>query len=118
MKYLDSSIPSDPEADREELEKLMDLIQPGWRKVVVKERFLPNMVVYNALVSASQGGIYGRPDVKVPGTENLYIVGDWVGPEGLLADASLSSAKRAAEKILKIGNEKEKLVAHGIPQSY
>lgn len=76
MKYLGSSIPSDPKADREELEKLMDLIQSGWRKVVVKERFLPNMVVYNALVSASQGGIYGRPDVKVPGTENLYIVGD------------------------------------------
>jgi phytoene dehydrogenase-like protein len=118
MKYLGSSIPSDPKADRKELEKLMDLIQPGWRKVVVKERFLPNMVVYNALVSASQGGIYGRPDVKVPGTENLYIVGDWVGPEGLLADASLSSAKRAAEKILKLGNEKEKLIAHSIPQSY
>jgi phytoene dehydrogenase-like protein len=118
MKYLGSSIPSDPKAVREELEKLMDLIQPGWRKVVVKERFLPNMVVYNALVSASQGGIYGRLDVKVPGTENLYIVGDWVGPEGLLADASLSSAKRAAEKILKIANEKEKLVAHSISQSY
>ena len=118
MKYLGSSIQPDPKADREELEKLMDLVQPGWRKVVVKERFLPNMIVSNALVSASQGGIYGRPDVKVPGTKNLYIVGDWVGPEGLLADASLSSAKRAAEKILKIRNEKEKLAAHGIPQSY
>jgi len=118
MKYLGSSIQPDPKADREELEKLMDLIQPGWRKVVVKERFLPNMIVSNALVSASQGGIYGRPDVEIPGTENLYIVGDWVGPEGLLADASLSSAKRAAEKILKIGNEKEKLVAHSIPLSH
>jgi phytoene dehydrogenase-like protein len=115
MKYLGSSIQPDPKADREELEKLMDLVQPGWRKVVVKERFLPNMIVSNALVSASQGGIYGRPDVKIPGTENLYIVGDWVGPEGMLADASLSSAKHAAEKILKIGNEKEKLVAHSIP---
>jgi phytoene dehydrogenase-like protein len=118
MKYLGSSMQPDPKADREELEKLMDLVQPGWRKVVVKERFLPNMIVSNALVSASQGGIYGRPDVKIPGTENLYIIGDWVGPEGLLADASLSSAKRAAEKILKIGNEKEKLAAHTIPQSY
>jgi phytoene dehydrogenase-like protein len=118
MKYLGSSIQPDPKADREELEKLMDLVQPGWRKVVVKERFLPNMIVSNALVSSTQGGIYGRPDVKVPGTESLYIVGDWVGPEGLLADASLSSAKRAAEKILKKGNEKEKLAAHSIPQSY
>jgi hypothetical protein len=116
MKYLGSSIKSDSKADLEELEKLMDLIKPGWKKVVVKERFLPNMIVSNALISASQGGIYGRPDVKVPGTENLYIVGDWIGPEGLLADARLSSAKRAAEKILKLGNEKEKLAAHSIPQ--
>jgi hypothetical protein len=75
------------------------------------------MIVSNALVGASQDGIYGRPDVKVPGTENLYIVEDWVGPEGMLADASLSSAKRAAEKILKKRNEKEKLAAHSITQS-
>lgn len=93
-------------ADREELEKLMDLVQPGWRKVAIKERFLPNMIVSNALVDSSQGGIYGRPDVKVPSTENLYIIGDWVGPEGLLADANLSSAKRAAEKVLKERNGK------------
>jgi hypothetical protein len=57
MKYLGSSLQSDPKADREELEKLMDLVQPGGRKVTVKERFLPNMIVSNALVDASQGGI-------------------------------------------------------------
>lgn len=106
MKYLGSSLQPDLKADRRELEELMDLVQPGWRKVAVKERFLPNMIVSNALVDASQGGIYGRPDVKVPGTENLYIIGDWVGPEGLLADGSLSSAKRAAEKVLRERNGK------------
>jgi pyruvate/2-oxoglutarate dehydrogenase complex dihydrolipoamide dehydrogenase (E3) component len=62
---------------------------------------LPNIVVYNAIVTAEQGGILGRPDTRLPETENLYIVGDWVGPEGLLADASFSSARRAAEQILK-----------------
>jgi pyruvate/2-oxoglutarate dehydrogenase complex dihydrolipoamide dehydrogenase (E3) component len=82
------------------------LVQSGWRNVAVKERFLPNMIVSNALVDASQGGIYGRPDVKVPRTENLYIIGDWVGPEGLLADGSLSSARRAAEKVLRERNGK------------
>ena len=61
----------DPKADREGLEKLIGLVQPGWRKGVVNEGFLPNMVVHRALVSASQSGIYGRPDVKVPDTENL-----------------------------------------------
>jgi phytoene dehydrogenase-like protein len=116
MKYLGSSTQPDPKADREELEKLLDLVQPGWRKVVVIERFLPNMIVSNALVDASQGGIYGRPDVKVPGSENLYIVGDWVGPEGMLADASLSSAKRAAGRILqkRNRNKKEELAVHSV----
>jgi hypothetical protein len=28
-------------------------------------------------------------------------MGDWIGPEGLLAEVSFASAKRAAEQILK-----------------
>ena len=101
MKYLGSSHEPNPKNDRLELEAFLDLIQPGWRDVVVRERFLPNMVVYNAIVSAEQGGIRGRPDTKIPETENLYVVGDWIGPEGLLADASFASAKLAAQQILK-----------------
>jgi hypothetical protein len=30
----------------------------------------------------------------------LYIVGDWVGKEGLLSNASVASAKRASQLIL------------------
>jgi phytoene dehydrogenase-like protein len=101
MKYLDSSVQSNSIKVREELENLMDMLQPGWRKFVIKERFLPNMIVYNALVTAEQGGMYGRPDVIIPEVENIYIVGDWIGPQGLLVDASLSSAKRAAEYMLR-----------------
>jgi phytoene dehydrogenase-like protein len=102
MKYLGSSHEPNPENDRLELEAFLDLIQPGWRDVVVRQRFLPSMVVYNAIVTARQEGTLGRPDTKVPKTENLYLVGDWVGPEGLLADASFASAKSAAEQILKL----------------
>jgi phytoene dehydrogenase-like protein len=111
MKYLGSSIQPHPIKDREELENLMDTFQPGWRKFVVKQRFLPNMIVYNALVTAEQGGVYGRPDVKVPDTENIYIVGDWVGSKGLLVDTSLSSAKRAAEYILRTQKEMRSMLA-------
>ena len=32
--------------------------------------------------------------------DNLYIVGDWVGKEGLLSNASVASAKHAAHLIL------------------
>ncbi|MFZ0253875.1 MAG: hypothetical protein WAL28_08750, partial [Nitrososphaeraceae archaeon] len=110
MKYLGTSIQSNPTKDREELENLMDRLQPGWRKFVIKERFLPNMIVYNALVTAEEGGTYGRPDVKIPGMENIYIVGDWVGPLGLLVDTSISSAKRAAEHILRTKKELERMI--------
>ncbi len=41
-----------------------------------------------------------RPEIKVPGVANLYIIGDWVGPEGMLADTSFASAKAVALEIL------------------
>ena len=58
------------------------------------------MTVSNAVVTAKQGGLAGRPGPQIPGLANLYVVGDWVGPEGMLVDASLASAKNAAQLIL------------------
>jgi hypothetical protein len=49
----------------------------------------------NAIVTASGGGLAGRPGPQVPGVENLFVVGDWVGHEGMLLDAALASASRA-----------------------
>jgi phytoene dehydrogenase-like protein len=96
-KYLGTSIEPKPREDQPELEEFLDLLQPGWRQVLVKKRPLPNMVVSNALVTAADGGLAGRPDTKI--AENLYIVGDWVGKEGLLSNASVASAKRASQLI-------------------
>jgi phytoene dehydrogenase-like protein len=97
-KYLGTSIEPKPREDQPELEEFLDLLQPGWRQVLVKKRPLPNMVVSNALVAAAAGGLAGRPDVKI--ADNLYIVGDWVGKEGLLSNSSVASAKHAAQLIL------------------
>jgi phytoene dehydrogenase-like protein len=96
-KYLGASIQSKPKEDGQELEELLDLLQPGWRDAVVKKRPLPNMVLSNTLVTAANGGYSGRPDPKIE--DSLYIVGDWVGSEGLLSSASFASAKRAAQLI-------------------
>lgn len=98
-KYLDPKDPGEAKANERELEGALDLIQPGWREVVVERRFLPSMTVCNGLVTAAGGGRSGRPGPAVPSIENLYVVGDWVGAHGLLADASFASAKRAAELI-------------------
>jgi phytoene dehydrogenase-like protein len=95
-KYLASASSNDAKGDERELEALADLVQPGWRAHVVERRFLPAMTVSHALVTAEMGGTTGRVDVEVPGMPGAYVVGDWVGPKGLLVDASLASARRAA----------------------
>ena len=98
-KYLGTWIVPKPREDQPELEQFLDFLQPGWREVVVKKRPLPNMVVCNAVVTASDGGLAARPDTKI--AENLYVVGDWVGKERLLSNASVASAKHASELISK-----------------
>jgi phytoene dehydrogenase-like protein len=97
-KYLGSA--TEVSSDEYELEELLDTVQPGWRDLVVERRFMPNMLVSYALVTAKQGGIAGRIGPRVPDIDHLYVVGDWSGPEGMLTDASLASAKRATELIL------------------
>ena len=98
-KYLSPDNNDSSESVEQELEGLLDLVQPGWRDVVVYRRFLPDMIVMNALPPASLGGTRGRPGPQVVDVPGLFVAGDWVGEEGLLVDASLASARRAAELI-------------------
>ncbi len=78
-----------------ELEAWLDSLQPGWRDVLVHKRYLPSMTVSNALVTPQ----LKRPDVTTQ-IRGLYLAGDWVGSEGILSDAALSSARAAAHAIL------------------
>ncbi len=91
---------SDASGLRGEMEAALDLVQPGWRDVVDVARFLPFQDACSAVATAAQGGFAGRQDVKVEDREGLYVAGDWVGPVGHLADASLASARRAVEFIV------------------
>lgn len=100
MKYLPPAGPSDAARNERELEHFLDQIQPGWRKHVVERRYLPHMTVSHAVVTASGGGLAGRPGVSVAGRPGLYVAGDWVGAEGMLLNASLASAKEAAQCII------------------
>lgn len=109
MKYLDSSIKPNPLQDKLELEGLLDMVQPGWRKMVIRQRFLPNMIASNTVINNNNGIMEHRPDIEIPGVDNLYIIGDWVGPDGMLADTSFASAKAVALKIL---NRNEEIVIH------
>ena len=96
-KYLPSADDVDAKTIERELEEFVDLIQPGWREVTVQRRFLPNLEVVSMLPSAGDGGLAGRPSAELSGLPHVYLAGDWIGGEGWLSDASLASAKRAAE---------------------
>jgi phytoene dehydrogenase-like protein len=78
-------------------------VQPRWRDRIVHRRFLPEMVVAHALPLAAQGGLAGRPGALVPDVAGLALAGDWVGPEGMLADAALASGAAAARAIAGAG---------------
>jgi phytoene dehydrogenase-like protein len=96
MKYGDGA-PEDKERDRSELEALLDLMQPGWRREVVHARFLPEMVAAHAIIRPS--GFPARPEGTVPGVEDLFVAGDWVGSAHHLADAACASARAQTRRI-------------------
>lgn len=80
-----------------ELERLLDIVQPGWRSHVVFRRFLPDPIVANDHVRAATAGFEARPGPAVPGLPGLFVAGDWVGPEGMIGDAAVASGAAAAE---------------------
>ncbi|HKH64764.1 MAG TPA: FAD-dependent oxidoreductase [Solirubrobacterales bacterium] len=84
---------------REALEAMADTVQPGWRDRLTFDRFLPRMVAVSAIASPASGGLGGRP--AVDRGEALYLAGDWVGPEGWLVDAAISSGAAAAAAALR-----------------
>ena len=91
-KYL---APGDT-ATEAELRGVLLRMQPG---VVVKHaRFLPRIPVANVRATAATGGLEGR--IVRPSTPNVALVGDWVGPRGMLLDAVLASAEAAASTLV------------------
>ena len=113
FKQLDPRYPGDPREDERDLEDLLDVAQPGWRDVLVRRQYLPRIEAVSALPMASDGGFAGRPDLRVPGLDNLYLAGDWVGSEGFLVDASIASAQRVARLMLEEGWPSRGKVAAG-----
>jgi phytoene dehydrogenase-like protein len=91
-KYLAGD--NDAAADRRELEQFADRAIPGWREQAEVVRFLPHMTVTEAVLSPQ-----GRPAGDELGIPGVALAGDWVGAEGMLADAAVASALRAAAMV-------------------
>ncbi|HYH48993.1 MAG TPA: FAD-dependent oxidoreductase [Acidimicrobiia bacterium] len=63
--------------------------------MIEEQRFLLRMTVVGAVTTPASGGLTGRPGVDSTGVPGVFVAGDWVGPRGWLADASLSSGEAA-----------------------
>jgi phytoene dehydrogenase-like protein len=68
---------------------------------VVAHRFLHRMVVSPGMPTPGPG-LAGRPGIEVPGRAGAFVAGDWVGGEGLLADASFASGALAGAAAARI----------------
>jgi phytoene dehydrogenase-like protein len=99
--YLPSGTDGSPERIKCEFDNLLDLTQPGWRDRLVHCEFLPDLLVSNRVPEAGTRGTALWPGPAVPEVPGLFLAGDWVAGGGMLADAALGSARRAATIIAK-----------------
>jgi hypothetical protein len=79
---------------------VLDAHQPDWRDHVVDARYVPRSLVSGDHVRVATGGVVGRATVDAAGVGGLAVAGDWIGPAGMLADASILSGAAAAESLL------------------
>jgi phytoene dehydrogenase-like protein len=101
MQYLREDQHLDPERGRGTLEEHLRVAGVDVERAAVA-RYLHRMTVVSALATPGRGGLAGRPGVDSAGIDRVLVAGDWVGPTGHLADASLASGEsagvRAAER--------------------
>lgn len=102
VRYLGTG-PSEPGADRRELETMLDGVRPGWRDHAAEVVFRQRLQVAGDLPRAAVGGLTGRPGPEVAGAPGVFVAGDWVGPVGQLADAALASAEVAGRRAADVG---------------
>lgn len=93
MRYRTTGEEGDPRADRAQLEALLARTGIGPDEVV-RSRYLHRMVALHGIPDPSVG-LRGRPPVAVDAADGLFVAGDWVGPSGWLADASVASGEAA-----------------------
>ncbi len=97
IRYLAPDESPEHRVVRADLERRVTAMHPAC--TVLKSRFIPAHVVVSALPEAALGGLRGRPGVASDEAEGVFFAGDWVGPEGYLADACFASAALAARAI-------------------
>ncbi|MDD9269346.1 NAD(P)/FAD-dependent oxidoreductase [Paenibacillus sp. GCM10023248] len=89
----------DPDKDLQELEGVLDLMQPGWREELIVKQYLPKMTVCHDFMHMKRRE---NPGPAVPEVQGLYVAGEWASHGEVLVDAATASAKRAIQQMLSL----------------
>jgi hypothetical protein len=81
----------------QDLERLADRLLPEWRSHEARRQRLVGMTVSHELPRWQNRG--RRAEVAVADAPGLFLAGDWLGDEGMLADAAVASARVAAKQV-------------------
>ena len=84
---------TDADELRASLESQLDRAQPGWRDVLVEARFSRRLIVAHDVPRISGGAT--RPEIDPGDVPGVFVAGDWITTNGLLADAAVDSGARA-----------------------
>ncbi|MEW9182104.1 FAD-dependent oxidoreductase [Bacillus mycoides] len=84
--------------EKEQLENMMELLHPNWKREVVAQQYLPKITVVHDFPHIDR---VEKPGPSIPEMPGVYVAGDWAGHDEILADAAVASGKRAALHILK-----------------
>lgn len=97
IKYLGTEQVNNAIECKQELEHVLEMLQPGWRKELKAYQFLPHIAVMQDSCAMNHHLSYGPSVPEIPG---FYIAGDGAGHGEMLVDAAFASAKRAASAIV------------------
>ncbi|RIX50080.1 FAD-dependent oxidoreductase [Paenibacillus nanensis] len=101
---------TDPDKDLQELEGVLDLMQPGWREELTVKQYLPKITVCHDFMHMKR---LENPGPAVPEIQGLYVAGEWASHGEVLADAATASAKRAIQHMLSLeGKERNAYYEH------
>lgn len=94
MHYLRPEEQLDPSTSRAILEEHLAVAGVDLARAATA-RYLHRMTTVSALATPERGGLTGRPGIASAAVPGVLAAGDWVGPIGHLADASLASGEAA-----------------------
>jgi len=92
---VDTHADLDGSTHRAQLEQLLDLAQPGWRDHLVEARFSRRLVVAQDRPRPGTPLPTSLAAGRVPECPTVFVAGDWLTDDAMLADAAISSGRRA-----------------------